>query len=776
MQRSPTVPLLLGVALTLACEEGPPPAPAPPAAAAPAAAAPADGPVDLAPTFANVHTHVLARGCASPGCHDAAAASGGLDLSTAGAAYAGLVDQPATNPVAAENRWIRVRPGDPDRSFLLRKLAGPGLGEGDPMPAPSLVLAPGWLNLVRAWIAAGAPPPAGPAEPGPVPELLTTRDERTLRFQDPMRACISCHPTHVRDWSISNHAYAVKDPVFLAMVRLGQRQTEGKMGQFCVQCHTPAGLATGQTPVLQAADGTWYQKLDDLDPVAQQGLTCDVCHSVTAVNEPRNARMVFTPDGTMRATIEDPVDTDAHRSAYSPLHATSDLCGSCHNVTNGAGALIEETYDEWAKSDFARPGGKTCQDCHMPAYTGRAAVDGPIREVHRHTFVGVDVSLLPPDQFPGYDEMRELTASMLRDAALLGVEIRPADRRLTVRVENLAGHRLPSGATAERQMWLEVLVHDDQRTLRFASGTLDARGDLRDDFEKHTLAPGTDPQLQVWRQILLRDGEAVDFPWQANDVHNRLIEPGATETVTYDLTALPPGQYTLQVRLLFRTFPPYFLRELETEAGLDPAVKHRVPVVEMSRAGVTLMLGGEPPTPGPCDAHQILDCNATCQPRSWLGDGRCEDGRYSDWGAAHFACAELGYDDGDCPAPPVDPACPAGEVTDCVGACWPWEWLADGWCDDGTAQDWGDPDFRCAAHDWDAGDCPDPTAARPDAPVDSDARTAEGCLVDFVRDCADVCHPAVWLGDGNCDDGTNADWGNPDFSCAAFAADRGDCR
>lgn len=130
----PTLTLLVA-ALLLACEEGPPPAPTPPAAAAPAAAA-TDGPVDLAPTFANVHTHVLLRGCASPGCHDAAAASGGLDLSTARSAYAGLVDQPATNPVAAENRWIRVRPGDPDRSFLLRKLAGPGLGEGDPMPAP----------------------------------------------------------------------------------------------------------------------------------------------------------------------------------------------------------------------------------------------------------------------------------------------------------------------------------------------------------------------------------------------------------------------------------------------------------------------------------------------------------------------------------------------------------------------------------------------------------------------------------------------------------------
>ena len=29
--------------------------------------------------------------------------------------------------------------------------------------------------------------------------------------------CQSCHPTHVRDWSGSMHAYASDDPVFVAM-------------------------------------------------------------------------------------------------------------------------------------------------------------------------------------------------------------------------------------------------------------------------------------------------------------------------------------------------------------------------------------------------------------------------------------------------------------------------------------------------------------------------------------------------------------------------------
>jgi hypothetical protein len=48
---------------------------------------------------------------------------------------------------------------------------------------------------------------------------------------------------------------------------------------------------------------------------------------------------------------------------------------------------------------------------------------------------------------------------------------------------------------------------------------------------------------------------------------------------------LPPGLgetgYKASVRLLFRSLPPYFLRGLEDSAGLDPAVKTRLPSVEM---------------------------------------------------------------------------------------------------------------------------------------------------------------------------------------------------
>ena len=452
------------------------------------------------------------------------------------------------------------------------------------------------------------------------PDLLVDRDDEVLAFENP-EECAECHQQHYDEWSISNHAYAVADPVFEAMLKLGQEQTEGKLGQFCVQCHTPVGLASGQTEVVQDEAGIWTQDLSKLDPIAKHGVSCDVCHSITDVVEPVNARAVLTPNGIRRATIEDPVETEAHASEYSPLHASSDLCGMCHSVVNPKGALVEETFPEWASSSFAAEG-KQCQDCHMPEYQGKAAKDGPERTLHRHFFVGVDVSLRAPEEFPGYDEMREMTATLLQESAVLGASFDAQSRQLALSIQNLAGHALPSGATAERQMWVQMSIEDlSGGGVVFETGMLDANSDLQIGIEGKTENPGADPQLVYFGQLLIsipgfadlddagkaaRRAQAdtecrsmgaggvaaesdlvpVDFPWKADWQCNYMIPVDQTATPTYDLSTLPSGSYRANIELKFRTFPPYFLRELEDLAGLDPEVKGRLPIVTMETTTV----------------------------------------------------------------------------------------------------------------------------------------------------------------------------------------------
>jgi len=569
--------------------------------------------IDPEGNFENVQFEIFDRVCVS--CHSETNPSGDLDLSTSAKSYASLVNVPVDNTVAGENGWLRVVPGDPDKSFLLRKVLAPGVGEGAPMPPGEQALVSPYVGLLVDWIEAGAPGPDSiPPEPVRC-EPLEPRSDSEMVFGHPQDECASCHSQYVLEWSQSPHAYAWIDPVFHAMVDLGQAQSQGKLGQFCVQCHTPVGMATGQTEVSFSEKGQRYrQNIADVDDLAQQGVSCDVCHSITEVLAPANARMVFSPNGERRATIPDPVDTPAHASVYSELHASSDLCGSCHAVTTGRGARVEETYSEWASSSSAEAG-EQCQDCHMPTYRGRAAPGAPERTLHEHRFVGVDVSLLPEDEFPGYHEMREHSAALLRDGAELEVDWDAKGGALEVSITNLAGHAFPSGATAERQLWLEVLVtHANGKTI-FESGTLDDNGDLRDEIDSHSLRPGSDPQLAYHGQYLIADpvlkgledtqaieerraelsrrcGEipygglpnvrVVSFPWQADWQCNFMIEADETAVHSYQLPPDLTGEHNLRVRLLFRTFAPYFLRLLEDQAGLDPEVNRRVPLVVLS--------------------------------------------------------------------------------------------------------------------------------------------------------------------------------------------------
>ncbi len=571
--------------------------------------------------LAVLQEHVFTPTCA--GCHQPGALSADIDLSTAEASRASLVDVPAQNTVASENGWRLVLPGNPELSFVLRKIEGPGVGEGAPMPPGDHAITETYRTLLADWIADGAPASSGDTLGDLAAcEALETRLDETMAFADPTADCAECHAQHVEEWSISNHAYAAKDPVFHAMVHLGQHESGGALDQFCVQCHSPIGMATGQTEVtFDEAAGTYVQDVEGLDALAQTGVSCDVCHSVTAVLEPHNARMVLSPNGVRRGTIEDPVHTDAHASAYSELHGSSDLCSSCHAVTNPKGALVEETFQEWTASPAADEG-KTCQSCHMPSYAGEAAPGGPQRELHRHFFTGVDVSLLPPDEFPGYDEMRRQTAEMLQSAASMSLSVAPDSRELVVAIENLAGHALPSGATAERQLWLEVVLRDAAGTVIFESGTLDETGNLRDAFESHTTDPGSDPHLAVYLQYMLSDPtlaeltepddqsarrlaltEACDdiylgqmpegvavvpFPWQANWQCNYMIPPGETAEARFPVPDVPTTSYQAEVRLLFRAFPPYFLTKLEESAELDPAVATRMPTVTLAEATLEL--------------------------------------------------------------------------------------------------------------------------------------------------------------------------------------------
>jgi hypothetical protein len=263
----------------------------------------------------------------------------------------------------------------------------------------------------------------------------------------PAQNC-NCHSSFIDQWQQSMHAKALTDPLFRSKVAEGNAATGGAIGPFCLKCHGPVATMTGSLANT------------DTKTAGAQGIVCSFCHQVTGGTAPtNNVALMVDPSGVYRAQLSTP--TAPHATAYSGFHATSAICGSCHNVSHpGNGLPIEATYTEWQGSPQAKAGIQ-CQDCHMSAAPGLigpslswAAGGGPLRKVYQMSFMGAQVGL----------GNGPLAVGMLQSAATVAMvapEMLEGSKTssVTVTVTNTgAGHNLPTGITEIRDMWLQVTL------------------------------------------------------------------------------------------------------------------------------------------------------------------------------------------------------------------------------------------------------------------------------------------------------------------------------
>jgi len=107
-----------------------------------------DGP--LTADFQSIQDHVFTPICSK--CHIGAGAPEGLQLD-ATHSYALLVGVSSTEQPAV----LRVAPGDPDSSYVIRKLTNTGGISGQQMPLGGPYLPQATIDVIRQWITAGAP-------------------------------------------------------------------------------------------------------------------------------------------------------------------------------------------------------------------------------------------------------------------------------------------------------------------------------------------------------------------------------------------------------------------------------------------------------------------------------------------------------------------------------------------------------------------------------------------------------------------------------------------
>ncbi|HVY25221.1 MAG TPA: hypothetical protein VHB79_01665 [Polyangiaceae bacterium] len=102
----------------------------------------------------------ISQNCADSGCHDAQTRSYGMDLSTGASIFSAWVNRNGLDNCGGQLR-PRIVPGKPEESFVFQKLTSQLTCVGSmsqPMPPPPAgALSPGEIEIVRAWILAGAP-------------------------------------------------------------------------------------------------------------------------------------------------------------------------------------------------------------------------------------------------------------------------------------------------------------------------------------------------------------------------------------------------------------------------------------------------------------------------------------------------------------------------------------------------------------------------------------------------------------------------------------------
>ena len=305
---------------------------------------------------------------------------------------------------------------------------------------------------------------------------------------------------------------------------------------------------------------------------------------------------------------------------YTPMHGPqmhdSALCATCHTlftpVLDASGKVVGEfpeqvPYLEWRNSDYAR-NGRHCQDCHMPR------VDEPVKISSRppwleprapfwqHQFVGGNAFMLAllagnaRDLQPNaeVDQLRvtmDRTRNQLHRAAQLHVSGQREREVLTllVEVENLTGHKFPTGHPY-RRAWLHLSVGNARGRTLFESGAVDKSGaiiGLLNGYGPHRDIITRPDQVQVYQSVMA-DSAGVET-WSllrgASYLKDNRIPPkgftlsgpaasqiavlggaendanfnaGASgrDQVTFRIALSEPGRLSVHVELLYQSVPP----------------------------------------------------------------------------------------------------------------------------------------------------------------------------------------------------------------------------
>ncbi len=485
-------------------------------------------------------------------------------------------------------------------------------------------------------------------EPSPI-DFEPVAGQSLVRFDSGNFAgsgnCAMCH-TNLTDasgvnvsideqWRSTMHANASIDPYFRAKLSAEIKNAphlQEVIEDVCATCHTPMArtqaLADGMNSLLLGQG--FFNEANELHNAGKDGISCTLCHQIqptglgqeetfvgqyiidTSATAPD--RILFSP--FMEQDQSMMMASTGFKPVYGEHIRESGVCATCHTLItptlNAQGEIVGTFVEQSPFLEFlhgSHSQDKSCQTCHMPAAAGgvKTANRPPNLEekmpFSQHYFVGGNVQMLEilrdnadelevsaSTQF--FNDTIKRTLDQLNNRTanieITDYNLNNDSLSVTVKVENQAGHKVPS-AFPSRRVWIHFQVLDSNGMVIFESGRFNEDGSITGNiadeeiyaFEPHYDIITSQNQVQIYESILQTvEGDVTHTLLRADTYakDNRLLPAGfnketadanikvwgeaanddnfigGSDQVTYKVeTADFKGPFTIKVDLLYQS-------------------------------------------------------------------------------------------------------------------------------------------------------------------------------------------------------------------------------
>lgn len=413
-----------------------------------------------------------------------------------------------------------------------------------------------------------------------------------IDLADPPYANITFEGENVspaENWRATMMANSSKDPMWRAKVSHEVAINPGHgtaLTNKCTSCHAPQG----RFQALHDGIPNFTMEMLETDSLANDGVSCGACHQqqIESTGNLFSGELHYNVDTIWGPVFNIPPDDfPMFSSAMASFvgkepvanskFSQSETCAGCHTLITetvdlsgnftGTTFIEQATYHEWLNSSFNASGAHEdeCQGCHMPRSDESIVVASgysflPHREPYgQHWLVGGNSFMLElmknrinmlgitatEDHFSTViDRTLNLLQNQTATLELTQGEVDGDTARFTVKIENNAGHKFPSGYPA-RRAYVEFVMTDDNGNEIFHSGKLNPLYEVQGqdpNYEEHYDLITDDMQVQIYEMVMADvNGNVTTVLERAHHFikDNRLVPLGFTTShAAYDSTQI----------------------------------------------------------------------------------------------------------------------------------------------------------------------------------------------------------------------------------------------